>query len=95
MITYAITFLSSCSSVGGVALRALFGLDVSSESTESKTVGERDDKLEAPSCVVSILQQHLTDIEDSNATFSVFRSSLHEVISLFGKSEIAYQFGKR
>nr|XP_024360975.1 uncharacterized protein LOC112275138 isoform X1 [Physcomitrium patens] len=72
---------SGHSSVGGVALRALFGLDVSSESTESKTVGERDDKLEAPSCVVSILQQHLTDIEDSNATFSVFRSSLHEALS--------------
>jgi hypothetical protein len=74
------------SSIGGVALKALFGIDVSSETMELKIVGEQDDKLEALSRVVSILEQHITETEGSSVSSCGTKYSLQEVIfHIFGK----------
>ena len=76
------TRLTLCSSVGGVALKALFGLDVSSVTTELKIIEEQDDKLEAVSRVVSILEQHITETESSSVSSCCTKISLQEVIFL-------------
>ena len=87
------TRLTLCSSVGGVALKALFGLDASSETMEFKTVGEQDDKLEALSRVLSILEQHITELESSNVSSCVTKSTLQEVIFyMFDKIMMTYPF---
>lgn len=87
------THLTLCSSVGGLALKALFGLDASSEIMDLKRVGEQDDKLEVLSKVVSILEQHITEIESSSVSSCNTKSSLQEVIfRMFGKIMITYSF---
>lgn len=62
-----------------MALRALCGLDVSSETMEVKTVGVQDDKLEALSRVVSVLE-HIPEVEGSGISSCGAKSSLQEVI---------------
>lgn len=87
------TRLTLCSSVGGVALKALFGLDVSSETMGLKIIGGQDDKLEAVSRVVSILEQQITEIESSSVSSCSTKSSLQEVIfHTFGKNMMTYSF---
>jgi len=62
-----------------MALKALFGLDVSSETTELNIAGVQVDKLEVLSRVVSIIE-HIPEVEGSGISSCDLKSSVQEVI---------------
>lgn len=87
-----LTLLSSCSLVGGVALKALFGLNASPETLELKTVGGEDDKLEFLSRFVSTLE-HIPEVEGSGDSLCAAKPSPQEVMfHMFGKIKTNYWF---